>query len=207
MSFIEVERSVRPGSWTMQGCTPIPTTKSTTSTRAAASCCWQTPCTTWRPPAWPLSHRGRPSKTEGGPFARFNINVSPDYANPFQREVLQARALGAVPLSPEEHSAMFPLLEDLERCPPGGRHSRLCDTGPLWLLGGAPQPGGGRLPPGPHRGAPPAAAGAESAGLPVQPLPGKPEPGQSGGPSSLCPKPPSFTTLSGTCTLPPWTSC
>src|SRR5699024_11681786 len=28
-----------------------------------------------------------------------------------------------VPLSPEEHSAMFPLLEDLERCPPGSRHS------------------------------------------------------------------------------------
>ena len=140
MSFIEVERSVRPGSWTMQGLHAHPHYEiyylyqgSRQLLLANALYHMEAPSLAQLLLANALYHMeapslavippGAPHKTEGGPFARFNINVSPDYANPFQREVLQARALGAVPLSPEEHSAMFPLLEDLERCPPGGRHS------------------------------------------------------------------------------------
>ena len=165
------------------GCTPIPTTKSTTSTRAAASCCWQTPCTTWRPPSLAVIPPGAPHKTEGGPFARFNINVSPDYANPLPAggppgPVPWVRS----PLSPEEHSAMFPLLEDLERCSPGSRHSGYV----IQALFGYLVVLLSRVEAASHQGLtverPLAAAGAESAGLPVQPLPGKPEPGQSGGP-------------------------
>ena len=151
MSFIEVERSVRPGSWTMQGLHAHPHYEIYYLYQGSRQLLLANALYHMEAPSLAVIPPGAPHKTEGGPFARFNINVSPDYANPFQREVLQARALGAVPLSPEEHSAMFPLLEDLERCLPWGPPQRLCDTGPLWLLGGAPQPGGGRLPPGPHQ--------------------------------------------------------
>ena len=123
MSFIEVERSVRSGSWTMQGLHAHPHYEIYYLYQGSRQLLLANALYHMEAPSLAVIPPGAPHKTEGGPFARFNINVSPDYANPFQREVLQARALGAVPLSPEEHSAMFPLLEDLERCPPGGRHS------------------------------------------------------------------------------------
>ena len=123
MSFIEVERSVRPGSWIMQGLHAHPHYEIYYLYQGSRQLLLAHALYHMEAPSLAVIPPGAPHKTEGGPFARFNINVSPDYANPFQREVLQARALGAVPLSPEEHSAMFPLLEDLERCSPGGRHS------------------------------------------------------------------------------------
>lgn len=182
MSFIEVERSVRPSSWTMQGLHAHPHYEIYYLYQGSRQLLLANALYHMEAPSLAVIPPGAPHKTEGGPFARFNINVSPDYANPFQREVLQARALGAVPLSPEEHSAMFPLLEDLERCPPGSRHSGYVIQaffGYLVVLLS-------RVEAASHQGLtverPPAAAGAEGAGLPVQPLPGKPEPGQPGGP-------------------------
>ena len=49
-------------------------------------------------------------KTEGGSFERYNINVSPSFLDPFQKEVLQAKALQIIPLSSEEEKAFYSLV-------------------------------------------------------------------------------------------------
>ena len=157
MSFIEVERSVRPGSWTMQGLHAHPHYEIYYLYQGSRQLLLANALYHMEAPSLAVIPPGAPHKTEGGPFARFNINVSPDYANPFQREGPPGPGPGCGPPLPGGAQRHVPFAGGLGALPPWGPPQRLCDTGPLWLLGGAPQPGGGRLPPGPHRGAPPAA--------------------------------------------------
>lgn len=51
-------------------------------------------------------------KTEGSSFERYNINVSPAYLDPFQKEVLEERALQILPLTMEESKTLSSLLNE-----------------------------------------------------------------------------------------------
>ena len=98
---------------------------------------------------------------------------------------------------------MFPLLEDLERCSPGSRHSGYV----IQALFGYLVVLLSRVEAASHQGL--------TVERPLPPLVLKVldylyshyQESQSLDSLAACPKPPSFTTLSGTCTLPPWTSC
>ena len=51
-------------------------------------------------------------KTEGGPFMRFNINVSEAYLNDFQKEIFRKKALQFFTPSPTETQTFLLLLEE-----------------------------------------------------------------------------------------------
>ena len=82
MSFIEVERSVRPGSWTMQRLHAHPHYEIYYLYQGSRQLLLANALYHMEAPSLAVIPPGAPHKTEGGPFARFNINVSPDYANP-----------------------------------------------------------------------------------------------------------------------------
>ena len=52
-------------------------------------------------------------KTEGGPFERYNINVSADYLNDFQREVLDTMALCRIIPTDESSKSLLGLLREM----------------------------------------------------------------------------------------------
>lgn len=52
-------------------------------------------------------------KTEGGPFERYNIDVSDEYLNEFQREVLDLKALSRISPSEEHGKRILELLTEL----------------------------------------------------------------------------------------------
>lgn len=52
-------------------------------------------------------------KTEGGPFERYNIDVSDEYLNEFQREVLDSKALSRISPSDEHCKRILELLTSL----------------------------------------------------------------------------------------------
>lgn len=52
-------------------------------------------------------------KTEGGPFARYNIDVYPEYLNDFQRSVLDSMALRTVSPSAEHADQLLTLFREL----------------------------------------------------------------------------------------------
>lgn len=54
-------------------------------------------------------------KTEGGPFERYNIDVSPEYLNEFQKEVLDGKALQRISPSSEHGKRLLELLSELSK--------------------------------------------------------------------------------------------
>ncbi|MBQ3020306.1 MAG: helix-turn-helix transcriptional regulator [Clostridia bacterium] len=51
-------------------------------------------------------------KTEGGSFERHNVNVSPAYLDPFQKETLDKKALQILKLSSQEEKALLRLIHE-----------------------------------------------------------------------------------------------
>ena len=51
-------------------------------------------------------------KTEGGPYLRYNIYVSPQYLNGFEEKTLQSLSLKSLPLSKTEHTILLDLFEE-----------------------------------------------------------------------------------------------
>lgn len=124
MKFIEVERSVRQDSWTMQDLHSHPHYEiyyiykgSRQLLLANALYHIQAPSMIVIPPN--VMH-----KTEGGPFERYNIDVSPSYLNPFQTHVLSERALRVIKLSPQQHGELFPLVEEMAGMGKSVKYSR-----------------------------------------------------------------------------------
>ena len=64
-------------------------------------------------------------KTEGGSFERYNINVSPDFLDSFQREVLEEKSLQIISLNPEEEKAFYSLVTSAHAVDKNERHAEL----------------------------------------------------------------------------------
>lgn len=64
-------------------------------------------------------------KTEGGSFERYNFNVSPNFLDPFQKEVLEDKALQIIPLAPEEEKAYSSLVSKAYALNKDERHAEL----------------------------------------------------------------------------------
>lgn len=54
-----------------------------------------------------------PHKTEGGPFERYNVNVSPSYLNPFQKEILETKSFLAILPSGKQNEEFVHVLSQL----------------------------------------------------------------------------------------------
>ncbi len=64
-------------------------------------------------------------KTEGGSFERYNINVSPGFLDPFQKEVLEEKSLQIISLSAEEEQAFYSLVVKAHAVNKNERHQEL----------------------------------------------------------------------------------
>ncbi len=64
-------------------------------------------------------------KTEGGSFERYNINVSPSFLDPFQKEVLEEKSLQIISLSSEEEKAFYSLVVKAHAVDKNERHQEL----------------------------------------------------------------------------------
>ncbi len=124
MSFIEVERSARSDSWTMQDLHSHPHYEiyyiyegSRQLLLANALHHIQAPSVLVIPPN--VMH-----KTEGGPFQRYNVDVSPEYLNPFQLHVLNERALRVMKLSPQQNQVFLELLRDMAEAHSSAKYGR-----------------------------------------------------------------------------------
>lgn len=64
-------------------------------------------------------------KTEGGPFERFNINVSPDYLDPFQKETLDnSTKFTALEISDDKMAEFNKLIKKIDELPINARHDK-----------------------------------------------------------------------------------
>ena len=124
MSFIEVERSVRPGSWTMQGLHAHPHYEIYYLYQGSRQLLLANALYHMEAPSWRLSRRGRP-QNRGRPLCPVQYQCQPRLCKPLPAGGPPGLGPGCGPPLPEEHSAMFPLLEDLERCSPGSRHAAM----------------------------------------------------------------------------------
>lgn len=102
MSFIETEKAVHTNEWSMQDLHSHPHyeiyfLKSGSRSFFLSNALFklEAPIVIVIPPH--VLH-----KTEGGPFERYNINVSPNYLDDFQKDVLGDRALQIIKLSAQE---------------------------------------------------------------------------------------------------------
>lgn len=62
-------------------------------------------------------------KSEGGAFERYDVNVSVEYLDAFQKEVLADKSLRAIKPTPQETEELIRLLEELCSLPKSHRHS------------------------------------------------------------------------------------
>ena len=113
MAFIEIERSVRENEWSMQDLHTHPHyeiyfLKSGTRSFFLSSelFCLEAPIVIVIPPH--TLH-----KTEGGPFERYNINVSSNYLDEFQKETLHAKSLQIIKPSAQEMQELLHILDEM----------------------------------------------------------------------------------------------
>ena len=62
-------------------------------------------------------------KTEGAAFERYNVNVSPEYLNPYQKETLSAQALKTIRLNTEEAKLLTSIFDKSIAAKQGERHA------------------------------------------------------------------------------------
>lgn len=115
MPFIETERSAHENDWSMQDLHSHPhyeiyfLQKGTRSFFLSnALFCLQAPIILVIPPH--TLH-----KTEGGPFERYNVNVSPDYLDEFQKSVLESKSLRIIKPTESEAETFAELLDELQK--------------------------------------------------------------------------------------------
>ena len=112
MEFIEIEKSVRTNDWSMQDLHSHShyeiyyLYKGHRSYFLSNALYHLTaPCILILPPH--AMH-----KSEGGAFERFNVNVSPDYLDPYQKEVLNEKSLRLLIPSEEQNEEFLRLFEE-----------------------------------------------------------------------------------------------
>ena len=128
MSFIEVEKSIHTNEWSMHDLHSHPHyeiyfLKSGTRSFFLSNALFhlQSPMVIVIPPH--VLH-----KTEGGPFERYNINVSADYLDDFQKEVLDQRALQLIKPTEKEMQMLTAHLDTMNEPKPKKHEQSITHT-------------------------------------------------------------------------------
>ena len=103
MPFIEFEKSVRQNDWSMQELHSHAHYELYFLSKGNRSFFLSNALYRLEAPA---------HKTEGDPFERYNINVSDDYLDPFQRDTLRKNALQFIRPTPAQTEQLISLFED-----------------------------------------------------------------------------------------------
>ncbi len=114
MSFIEIDRSVRTGKWSMNSLHSHSHYEIYFLTRGERTFLLSNALYKLCSPMVIVIPPHVMHKTEGGAFERFNVNVDAAYLDPFQREVLDSLELKVLAPSEKQFSLLLELMEKAE---------------------------------------------------------------------------------------------
>lgn len=123
MAFIEVEKSIRKNDWSMQDLHTHPHYELYFLSKGSRSFFFSGSLYKLTAPAFIIIPPHVMHKTEGTAFERYNINVSPDYLDPFQKEVLERAPLRIIQPAAQEAEALSRLFEDAANVEKRGKYS------------------------------------------------------------------------------------
>ncbi len=113
MPFIEIERSVRENEWSMQDLHSHPHYEIYFLKSGTRSFFFSNALFSIQSPGIVVIPPHTLHKTEGGPFERYNINVSESYLDEFQTDVLKAKALHVIHPTTREMDKLLGILDEL----------------------------------------------------------------------------------------------
>lgn len=123
MAFIEFEKSIRKNDWSMQELHSHPHYEVYFLTKGNRSFFLADALYKVAAPALVVIPPHVMHKTEGGAFERYNVNVSPDYLDPFQVEALSACALQFLQPTDGEAKRLSALFEEGCAIPTREKHA------------------------------------------------------------------------------------
>ena len=106
MAFIEIERSTKQEDWSMHDLHSHPHYEIYLLNKGERSFFLRNSLYVLKAPTLIVIPPYVMHKTEGGPFDRYNVNVSAAYLDPFQKDVLNKKSLQIIPLK-EKAAAQF----------------------------------------------------------------------------------------------------
>lgn len=124
MRFLEVEQSIRSDSWTMQDLHSHPHYELYYIYKGSRQLLLANALHHIEAPSMIVIPPNVMHKTEGGPFERYNVDVSPEYLNPFQLHVLNERALRVMKLTQTQNQEFLPLLREMAETDNNLKYSR-----------------------------------------------------------------------------------
>ena len=113
MAFIEIEKSVHENDWSMQDLHSHPHYEIYFLKKGSRSFFLSDALLNLHAPILIVIPPHTLHKTEGGPFERYNVNVSPNYLDDFQTEVLKSKSLRTIKLQPNETEKFTELFEEM----------------------------------------------------------------------------------------------
>ena len=114
MPFIEFEKSVRKNDWSMHDLHSHPHYEVYFLTKGSRAFFLSDALYKVTAPIVIVIPPHVMHKTEGGPFERYNVNVSSDYLDPFQKETLEKGVLRFFQPTPTETEMLTSILEEAE---------------------------------------------------------------------------------------------
>lgn len=113
MAFIEIERGIRTGDWSMHDLHSHPHYELYYLTKGTRSFFFSNALYKVEAPVLIIIPPHVMHKTEGGAFERYNINCSPHYLNDFQKETFDKKALCVIKLKQNEAAEFTSVVEQL----------------------------------------------------------------------------------------------
>ena len=113
MKFIEIEKSVQKSDWNMKDLHSHSHYEIYYLYRGSRSFLLSNALYLLSAPTLVIIPPYTMHKTEGGPFERYNIDVSPEYLNEFQKNVLDSRALQRISPDSDHSKKLLGLLAEL----------------------------------------------------------------------------------------------
>ena len=112
MKFMNIEKSVRNTDWSMQDLHSHPHYEIYFLAKGNRAFFLQNAMYKLSAPIILIIPPHVMHKTEGGAFERYNINVAPDYLDPFQKHVLKSKALTVITPNEKETEQLVNLLNE-----------------------------------------------------------------------------------------------
>ena len=113
MAFIEIEKSIHKNDWSMQDLHSHPHYEIYFLREGSRSFFLSNVLFNLQAPIVIIIPPHTLHKTEGGPFERYNINVSPNYLDDFQKDVLNCKSLQIIKLNAAETEKFTELFEEM----------------------------------------------------------------------------------------------
>ena len=123
MPFIEFEKSVRKNDWSMHDLHTHPHYEIYSLTKGSREFFLADALYKVTAPVLVVIPPYVMHKTEGGPFERYNVNVSADFLDPFQKETLDKCALRFLQPSETERDLFCNLFDEGEQIQPHEKHA------------------------------------------------------------------------------------